>query len=119
MPSTMLFHELDIIAQRIERAAAPQSQESLNGTIVEAIIDLSVERLGDTHQKVCGAALRTLLSIFSRTEFAAPSRSRLGAAVTALFHRLTDTRSAVRDQANAILNAVRATFDPLDVVAAL
>jgi len=32
---------------------------------------------------------------------------------------LTDIRAAVRDQANAILNAVRATFDPLDVVAAV
>lgn len=98
---------------------APLSQEPLDGTVVEAIVDLSVERLGDSHQKVCVAALRTLLSILSRTEFAAQSKSRLGAAVMALFHRLTDSRVAVRDQANAVLHAVRATFDPLDVMAAV
>ena len=65
------------------------------------------------------AALSTLLSILSRAEFAAQSKSRLGAAVVALFGKLTDIRPAVRDQANAVLNAVRATFQPLDVVAAV
>jgi len=37
----------------------------------------------------------------------------------ALFGKLTDIRPAMRDQANAVLNAVRATFQPLDVVAAV
>ena len=109
----------DIIAQRIERAVSQSSQEPLDASVVEAIVDLSVERLGDTHLKVSLAALSTLLSILSRAEFAAQSKSRLGAAVVALFGKLTDIRPAVRDQANAVLNAVRATFQPLDVVAAV
>ena len=106
----------DVIAQRIEWAVSQSSQETLDATVVEAVVDLSVERLGDTRLKV---ALSTLLSILSRAEFAAQSKSRLGAAVVALFGKLTDIRPAVRDQANAVLNAVRATFQPLDVVAAV
>ncbi len=52
----------DIIAQRIERAVSQSSQETLDASVVEAIVDLSVERLGDTHLKVSLAALSTLLS---------------------------------------------------------
>ena len=58
----------DIIAQRIERAVSQSSQETLDATVVEAIVDLSVERLGNTHLKVSLTALSTLLSILSRAD---------------------------------------------------
>ena len=79
----LILPRADIIAQRIDRAVS--SQETLNATVAEAIVDLSVERLGDTHQKVCLAALSALLSLLSRAEFATQIKSRLGAAVLALF----------------------------------
>lgn len=113
----ILLHDLELILQRLDRAI--NLNESLSGSFIEAFIDLAVEHLTDTHQKVSLAALAVLSAILSSSSFVPQSKGRLGVTLTALFNRLIDRRPNIGDQANAVLNAVRVTFDPVDIITAM
>lgn len=103
------------INMRLQRAIS--SSEALNEGMIETFVDLCLPHLADPHHKVSADALQVLQTCIA--SFPHFIKSRLGAILLALFHRLADRRPAIRDQANSILNLMRSTLDSVQIMAAL
>ena len=64
--------------------------------LIEACVDLAIGHLGDPHQRVAGEAMSVLGACIQG--HTTPTSPKLGAILTALFHRLADRRAAIKGE---------------------
>lgn len=105
----------EAINQRLQRAVSQEG--SIPAHFVELVLDLAAAHMGDAHQRVAAEVLAVVG--ITMEQYSAHGTSRLGAVLTALFHRLADRRTQIRDCANQLLNSVRVAYDPVVVIAAV
>ena len=93
------------------------SDSSIANNVVEAYIEMALAHISDSHQKVATESLQVIRTCIE--SFIHPAIALLSNILTALFHRLADNRTPVRDQANAILNSVRSSCDAVTIITSL
>ncbi len=90
---------------------------SIASNVIEAYIEMALSHIGDSHQKVATESLQVIRTCVE--SFVQPTIVLLSNILTALFHRLADNRTPIRDQANAILNSIRSSCDAVTIITSL
>ena len=105
----------EAIRNRLQKASI--MEEAISSPLIDNFVDLAVAFLNDAHQKVVSEAMDIIT--FCVEHHSTCMTEKLGILLPALFHRLADRRSQMRDQANAILNTLRVVVEPNLLVSAL
>ncbi len=93
------------------------NDSSIANNVVEAYIEMALTHISDSHQKVATESLQVIRTCIEG--FVQPAIALLSNILTALFHRLTDNQTPIRDQANAILNTIRSSCDAVTIITSL
>lgn len=103
------------IKRRIERAVT--EKEVMHSSLFDVFIRLSLEHLSDSHIKVSLEAIDVIDECVKNC--ASQCRSHLAAIIVALFQKLGDKRGSIKDKANNILNLIRVSFEPTEIMSGL
>jgi hypothetical protein len=106
----------EVINHRLKQA---ESSDQFNDTFLDIVLDLSVTHLEDSHIKIASESMQVIQRIIENVSYSLKTRSKIPLLITALFFRLADRRLTIRDQANALLNTIRQSFDPVLIITAL
>jgi hypothetical protein len=107
----------DLILKRLQLAG--NDADLIPVTMIDLILDLSVDHMADPHQKIATESMQILQYFIDHPSFASKASAKLSHFIGALFHRLADRRQSIRDHANDLLNSIRQTYDPIAIMTAL
>eukprot|EP01041_Mallomonas_annulata_P001775 gene1775-3436_t len=110
------LNALDIIILRLQQLFTNKdylsiSNTTTNNTFIDGSLDILLQHIDEIHLKVASRALDVISILVEKSPEAVINR--LGVLLTGVFVVLGDRRPKLREQANALLNVARASYEPV------